>query len=450
MVVLAVRGDNLLRALENGVSAAPAFEGRFPQLSGARILYDSTRPPGSRILFASITSEHQSSHHSSSEPPHSSDLLVRPEAVYRVACPFYLAQGRDGYGALRPDAPGNGVVVGIEEAQTLVTMVRTHLRLVAAANGFVHIADKGLQRALQRVKQARVDAADALSSKFGRAASQSVAVTALHHYEHVERQRHAHAHAFSRDDARGPRDHELWDERDEGEEDDDAGDDCEDDGGDEDDGGVGDGGGDGAGDATGDVARLISAVSMTRLVDYTELTDEHLSHASQVSHSHSDEDGDVGLVLDSTAVSHADESQTSNSASVVASTDTAPPTPSPGSSSARAPPAASAVPLVRTASLPVDVPLLARTPSGAIHPKFVRGHADGAPPTSAHPPPRRPARHVRVPRRAEEKVKLAPDVEGRILDCSGRISGAPSVVEHASPLLALRLRQAHDLLKHHT
>lgn len=42
-------GDQLYKALENGVSQYPRLEGRFPQVSGISFAFDPQKPAGSRI-----------------------------------------------------------------------------------------------------------------------------------------------------------------------------------------------------------------------------------------------------------------------------------------------------------------------------------------------------------------------------------------------------------------
>ena len=54
IVVLRMPGRVLLAALENAVSAWPAREGRFAQVSGIRFGFDPTRPPGARVLRESV------------------------------------------------------------------------------------------------------------------------------------------------------------------------------------------------------------------------------------------------------------------------------------------------------------------------------------------------------------------------------------------------------------
>src|SRR3712207_8594158 len=47
-----INGAELKAMLENGVSAMPAVEGRFPQVSGLCFTYDIAAPAGSRVTGA--------------------------------------------------------------------------------------------------------------------------------------------------------------------------------------------------------------------------------------------------------------------------------------------------------------------------------------------------------------------------------------------------------------
>ncbi|KAJ2061549.1 hypothetical protein GGI17_003027 [Coemansia sp. S146] len=55
IVVVKLTGDQIRRALENGVSKWPAQEGRFPQVSGIRFEFDPDREPGDRVTSIVIT-----------------------------------------------------------------------------------------------------------------------------------------------------------------------------------------------------------------------------------------------------------------------------------------------------------------------------------------------------------------------------------------------------------
>ena len=49
IIVQELSGEDVLAALENGVSKYPVFDGRFPLVSGIRFAFDPKQPPGSRI-----------------------------------------------------------------------------------------------------------------------------------------------------------------------------------------------------------------------------------------------------------------------------------------------------------------------------------------------------------------------------------------------------------------
>lgn len=74
-------GAALWQALENGVSKWPN-DGRFPQISGFRFSFDSTRPAGSRVL--SVTRN-------------DGTAIPRDDAKYSVATFDFMVNGGDGY-----------------------------------------------------------------------------------------------------------------------------------------------------------------------------------------------------------------------------------------------------------------------------------------------------------------------------------------------------------------
>jgi 5'-nucleotidase len=47
--LLEVSGEELLKALEIGVSKWPSYDGRFPSVSGIRLTFDGSKPPLQRI-----------------------------------------------------------------------------------------------------------------------------------------------------------------------------------------------------------------------------------------------------------------------------------------------------------------------------------------------------------------------------------------------------------------
>ncbi len=80
---LDITGKQMLAALEYGLSAVAARAGRFPQTSGLAVTYDTTKPPGHRVIAALAGGK-----------------PLDPKRVYRLATTDYLAKGGDGYQVL--------------------------------------------------------------------------------------------------------------------------------------------------------------------------------------------------------------------------------------------------------------------------------------------------------------------------------------------------------------
>ena len=76
-------GSQILAALENGVSQVEDGAGRFPQLSGAAMVYDPSAPAGSRVVSVTL-----------------GGAVLDPDKIYRVAANDFMLGGGDGYGAL--------------------------------------------------------------------------------------------------------------------------------------------------------------------------------------------------------------------------------------------------------------------------------------------------------------------------------------------------------------
>jgi 2',3'-cyclic-nucleotide 2'-phosphodiesterase (5'-nucleotidase family) len=84
IVAFDIKGEDLLAALENGVSQAEAVAGRFPQVAGLRFSWNPANQPGSRIQSVDIMT----------------DGVFKPldkSAIYRVVTNSYLFSGGDGY-----------------------------------------------------------------------------------------------------------------------------------------------------------------------------------------------------------------------------------------------------------------------------------------------------------------------------------------------------------------
>ena len=77
-----ISGTLLWKALENGVGGAYPADGRFPQISGFKFTFDSSKPLGSRIV--SVTKL-------------DGTPIAKDSTVYTVATLDYVVQGGDGY-----------------------------------------------------------------------------------------------------------------------------------------------------------------------------------------------------------------------------------------------------------------------------------------------------------------------------------------------------------------
>ena len=78
-------------ALENGFSQVEDGAGRFPQVSGLKIVVDLKQPKGSRVVSVMV-----------------GDKPLDPAATYKVATNDFMMDGGDGYTALK----GGTVLIG--------------------------------------------------------------------------------------------------------------------------------------------------------------------------------------------------------------------------------------------------------------------------------------------------------------------------------------------------
>ncbi len=115
LVLVEVPGVALARALERAVSAYPRPAGFFLQVSGMRLVFDPSRPPGRRVLELTVGGR-----------------SLDRERPYTVALPDYLARGGDGYAmfaaarVLIPPEDGPGLVETLLDAVGRRGSIRVH------------------------------------------------------------------------------------------------------------------------------------------------------------------------------------------------------------------------------------------------------------------------------------------------------------------------------------
>lgn len=134
LVVLELTGDQILEALENGVSQWPKLEGRFPQVAGMRFSFNPKQDPGCRILKPSVSID--------SKP-------LDRNKTYKVCTKSYLARGKDGY---RVFAKAK-VLVDEEDGPILGTIVRNHFRSINIVRGVTKSKSSHRQSLIMRHKE---------------------------------------------------------------------------------------------------------------------------------------------------------------------------------------------------------------------------------------------------------------------------------------------------------
>jgi 5'-nucleotidase len=111
VIVLKVTGEALLEALENSVSAYPALEGRFPQLSNIEMEFDPKAPRMKRITWAKVQGE-----------------PLDTARMYKLVTRGYMGRGKDGYDALLVKSEGGEAeeIVSEENGVLISTILRQY------------------------------------------------------------------------------------------------------------------------------------------------------------------------------------------------------------------------------------------------------------------------------------------------------------------------------------
>ncbi|KAK0061775.1 mannosylglucosyl-3-phosphoglycerate phosphatase [Biomphalaria pfeifferi] len=144
LVVIKVKGHQLIDALENSVSKYPVKEGRFLQVAGLSFGFDPTKPPGERVGRDLVRVQ---------------DEYIDFDKDYLVATKEYIAQGKDGFDVFK----NCEVVINAEQCSSLSTMVQNHFEAVRIYNGEIECKSGhrqslvSLKRRDEMVKQLSID-----------------------------------------------------------------------------------------------------------------------------------------------------------------------------------------------------------------------------------------------------------------------------------------------------
>ncbi|XP_026193454.1 uncharacterized protein LOC34619759 [Cyclospora cayetanensis] len=152
LVVVECTGAIILAVLENSVSQVPKTEGRFLQVAGLRFEFDSSKPPGSRIIRETVQVAPRSINLQANDggptPAHDDSPTkfepLQENARYTVVTKSYVLQGRDGF-TMMPSCP---ILVEGELLPPLPTLVRNALALTAMANGLKKPHSRAVSRQL--------------------------------------------------------------------------------------------------------------------------------------------------------------------------------------------------------------------------------------------------------------------------------------------------------------
>jgi 2',3'-cyclic-nucleotide 2'-phosphodiesterase (5'-nucleotidase family) len=125
-----ISGAELKTFLENGVSAMPAANGRFPQVSGLCFTYDISAPAGSRVTGA----VRQAADGSCTGAP----VDLTAASTYKIAENDFMATGGDGY----PNVYARGTTQDIMD-QVLADYIAAHTPVSPAIQGRIVCTTSG-------------------------------------------------------------------------------------------------------------------------------------------------------------------------------------------------------------------------------------------------------------------------------------------------------------------
>ena len=115
-VLVEITGADVRAAIENGVSDIDNRGGRFPHVSGLKVVVDEKKPAGARVLSV----EHNG-------------RPLDSAAKYKVASNDFMLAGGDGYTAL-----GRGrTLIGKTDGRLLADIVMSHIRAIGTISGAV-------------------------------------------------------------------------------------------------------------------------------------------------------------------------------------------------------------------------------------------------------------------------------------------------------------------------
>lgn len=121
-VKLALKGGEIVEALENGFSQVEQGAGRFPQVSGMRVTVDLARPAGQRVIEVTV-----------------GGAPLDRDRVYTVATNDFLARGGDGYAVFARAKPLIDPAAALLMASQVIDYVATRGEVAPSVEGRIVI-----------------------------------------------------------------------------------------------------------------------------------------------------------------------------------------------------------------------------------------------------------------------------------------------------------------------
>jgi 5'-nucleotidase/UDP-sugar diphosphatase len=128
LVVMDLKGKEILAALENGVSQWEQTAGRFLQVAGLRYAFDLARPAGSRVVRVEVKTE-------------KGFAPLDLEATYRVVVNSFIANGGDGFTVLK-EAQGYRVDTGFSDAESFMDYLKELKVVEAQVEGRIEVLNE--------------------------------------------------------------------------------------------------------------------------------------------------------------------------------------------------------------------------------------------------------------------------------------------------------------------
>ena len=128
LVVMDLKGREILAALENGVSQWEQGAGRFLQVAGLRYAFDLARPAGSRVVRVEVKTE-------------KGFAPLDLEATYRVVVNNFIANGGDGFAVLK-EAQGYRVDTGFSDAESFMDYLKELKAVEAQVEGRIEVLNE--------------------------------------------------------------------------------------------------------------------------------------------------------------------------------------------------------------------------------------------------------------------------------------------------------------------